>query len=479
MIMGPHIEKVAEAAKENFSWGIGLAQALSDRSEWKHDLWYGLIKAWSEIEPDKNRYQQIINYLNKTSLYPHYALVIAQTLRDMAERLAKSNNKPWPSELLPELNKVAENLWKQIDRKEPSGLSNFYNWLSSAINHPAGALAMFWLHSFSIWQQQQNPMPKLADSAYYRKMLSLIIQDNTAAGKLGRSFLCSRFRFLLHADKEWTKKNLLPLFSEENIEEFQAAWDGFLTWGILDPAVAQLMGKPFLKAVRKIEPRCQDEFNRCYINMLHFDIGIPKEEYIRNILQAQGNTRGAFAYYLGHILSELSEDKQKEWWQSWLKKYWENRLDGVPCPFESESYHEAIRKGPGEIEHMLDWLPHLTAVFPEAVDLAIRSMEKKNAVANSLLILELNGSQLPQRYPESVAKLLDCLRKLKVPDYFWESGFVKDGDGYAKKLIGKVIQAGLPQELEKKMRELIVEKQLQDAPNNSAQELSEQEKQKV
>ena len=57
----------------------------------------------------------------------------------------------------------------------------------------------------------------------------------------------------------------------------------------------------------------------------------------------------------------MDETQQQEHWNRWLKPYWQNRLDGVPKPLE-----------PDEIKRMMDWLPHLTGVFPEAVDLAIQ-----------------------------------------------------------------------------------------------------------
>ena len=39
---------------------------------------------------------------------------------------------------------------------------------------------------------------------------------------------------------------------------------------------------------------------------------------------------------------------------------------------ESLTRYARLNLKSGEITHMLDWLPHLTSVFPEAVDLAIQ-----------------------------------------------------------------------------------------------------------
>ena len=68
-----------------------------------------------------------------------------------------------------------------------------------------------------------------------------------------------------------------------------------------------------------------------------------------------------FANAIGDCLDQMDEAHQQEQWNRWLKPYWQDRLDGVPKPLESD-----------EIKRMMDWLPRLKGVFPEAVELAIQ-----------------------------------------------------------------------------------------------------------
>ena len=75
------------------------------------------------------------------------------------------------------------------------------------------------------------------------------------------------------------------------------------------------------------------------------------------------NTKDCFAVEVGRRLQHhMDEAKQQEWWERWLKRYWENRLRGAPAGELEVS----------EVAQMLEWLPHLTAVFPEAVNLAVQ-----------------------------------------------------------------------------------------------------------
>ncbi len=108
-------------------------------------------------------------------------------------------------------------------------------------------------------------------------------------------------------------------------------------------------------------------------------------------------------------LHRNSESQQKEWWDRWLKKYWNNRLQNVPLPLED-----------GEIETMLAWLPHLTSVFSEAVEIAI--LMPNAQLQNSLFVYELIKSDLINTFPTESAKLVIYLGDLDTQLHFWHNG---------------------------------------------------------
>ena len=110
--------------------------------------------------------------------------------------------------------------------------------------------------------------------------------------------------------------------------------------------------------------------------------------------------RHTFANQIGHRLDSMNETQQPEQWNHWLKSYWQDRLDGVPKPLESD-----------EIKRMMDWLPHLTGVFPEAVDLAIQMPQSESGGQRaSLAIYDLERSDLLEMHPEAMAKLVLYMR---------------------------------------------------------------------
>ena len=91
-------------------------------------------------------------------------------------------------------------------------------------------------------------------------------------GGLGKSILASQLSFLLAVDDEWTRAYLLP-FVELSSADVQAAWDGLVTGGDLNPCVAELLKEQFLNAVTRISTDLFNQrrgFVKCYTVMFKY-----------------------------------------------------------------------------------------------------------------------------------------------------------------------------------------------------------------
>ena len=433
------VDAVREAAKRKFDWGRDLADALARAGEWDTELWSGLIRAWSGMDLGEDVHRVVLNRLGRVELYPKHAREIADAL----EALVENDGKPYALNLLPQANEIAASLWHTLDRTPQ--IEETENWLTTAINHPAGVLAEFWLHGLSLWRKHQQPLPK-AMSGEYRTALSGIAQDPTVPGRLGRSILAGQFAFLLAADERWTKENLIPLFgNRDNIADFQAVWDGFLTWGRLNPTAAENLQDAFLEAVQQIDSDLanrRNDFVKYYVTMLGYFAADPLETWVPKLLGHGGEeARGRFAFEIGSHLRRTDETRQQEWWGRWLKRYWENRLQGVPAPLE-----------PVEVETMLGWLPALTAVFPEAVALAVRMPQVPLQHGYGLIDEFGKSDSLLGKHPRELAQLLIYLGRSDSPGYVW-------GDR-GRQLIDRLLQSDLSNEMEQGLKELKVKKGL-------------------
>ncbi len=406
---------VAEEIKQNFDWGIELADALARDGKWNVDLWSILIRSWSEMKLDEDKHSKVLRWLGKSTLYPEHHNAVADALY----ALVKNGGTSYALNLLPQANKIASNLWHHLDQTSP---------VETLIN--------FWLSGFVLWRQQQDPVPT-ALSDEYHQVLSGIIQDQKLPGRRGRTILAGRFAFLLDVDEAWTRENLLPLFDPGN-SDFQAAWDGFLTGGHLNSAVADVMADLFLKAVELVDSDLadqRDQFINYYTEMLVYFVDDPFDKWILALFQLDSpEARQEFVFNLSRCLQNLDEAAQQELWQRWLKQYWKNRLQGVPAALES-----------GEIVSMLNWLPHLTAVFPETVDLAVQM--QKVQLENYWEIDRLNKSDLSQRHPEALAKLLIYL--WECTNYTWVAS--------GQELIDKLLKQDIPSEQKQKLKEIKIQ----------------------
>lgn len=423
---------VAEAAKQNFDWGLDLADALAENGEWDVHFWSNLIETWSGMALDEDQYRKVLHRLGKAELYPEHNRAIS----DVLYALVKDDGVSYALNLLPQANKIAAALWHHLDRTDQ--IEERDDWLQSAINHPAGRLALFWLKGFVLWRKQQDPAPTIL-SDEYRTVLSYILQDRKLPGRLGRTILASQVAFLLTVDEAWTKKNVLPLFDPDS-DSFQAAWDGFLNWGNLNPALAEAMTDLFLKAVERLDSDLsgqRDRFIKYYTYMISHFAEAPIGRWIPKFFQGRSQeAKNHFALEVGYCLRDLDETAQREWWEHWLKQYWSNRLQSVPAGAVLEA---------SEVEHMLGWLPHLTAVFPEAVGLAVQM--PSITLQNYHLIHQLETGDLWQKYPEEVAKLLIHWGKCDLREDVWYSG---------TELVDKLLQSGISPELKQKLKEFRV-----------------------
>ncbi len=225
---------------------------------------------------------------------------------------------------------------------------------------------------------------------------------------------------------------------EQGVDEFQAAWDGFLWRGSLDPTVAELMAEPIRKAVRQIRGELagrerQKRFVQYYTSMVGYFVTDPSGDWIPLLFDhGSEETRLQFADAVEEELRGMTGDERREWWRRWLKRYWEDRLQGVPVALE-----------PSETEPMLEWLPLLAADFPEAVDLAIRM--PVTSVQRGTLIYHLRKPEL-LRHGEGMARLLIWLGGGVVPLHMWHHG---------REFIDDALETELPSELVRGLNELV------------------------
>ena len=104
------IESIAEATRQNFDWGLDLAEALNRVEQWDIYPWTALIYAWSTMELGEDRHRKVLRWLGKTELYPKHNREIAKVLY----KLVQGDSVSYAVNLLPQANKIATALWSHL-----------------------------------------------------------------------------------------------------------------------------------------------------------------------------------------------------------------------------------------------------------------------------------------------------------------------------------------------------------------------------
>ncbi len=434
------LSAVRQAAEANPSWGLDLADAMAEIGEWNSDLWQHVITGWTTAELDQNGVKRVLSHLSSGELHRQHPRDVANILSELVRKTEASAATGLPGAA----NSIAVTLRPCVSLdKIPEltasvgGVPQYVSWLDRAINHASGQLARFWTRSIVLWRGQQDPAPQSLSSEY-REALDAIVEEDGMIGQFGRTVLASNFHFFLAVDEDWTIDNLLPLFDTEH-EDFQCAWDGFLSMGRVSPQIADLLHEGFVDAIPRVFGEFQGQmltrFVEFYVVAMGWLIDGANDQWISEFFKhADERLRNQFASAIAHRLRDLDEGRQQEWWNVWLKDYWRNRLQGVPAQL-----HDT------EIARMLEWAIRLPGVFSEAVEVAIQMPPVP--LTRSYILHDLRESELIGRYPDDLAKFLIHLGRQDNASWFWVG---------ARETVDKVLAKGLRADLDQGLRELIV-----------------------
>ena len=406
------LRKVEEAAQVNLSWSLELADALVSVGESHPDLWRHLIVAWTTAVLDGDDIQRALSHLSVDVLHQEHTQEIAYFLCVLARKANSSKATDLPDQansIAVALHRYALQVEVPISTVYVGGVPQETDWFSRAIGHPSGKLAEYWVQRIARWhRQQETTQTSLNDQC--KRSLDTIASESGIGGKLGRTMLARNLPFLLYVDETWALQNLVPLL-EPGHGDFTSAWDGVTYCGPMTSRATELLREPFLKAVERINGEFtgsrKQRFVAPYIAMFTRLAASPTDEWITNLF-IYGDTEVAhqFATAIGHHLRSLDEARQNRWWSIWLKGYWENRLQGVPAPLDDT-----------EVQTMLDWTAQLSAVYPQAVDLAVQMPDVP--LQRGTIIYGIGKTELVNQHPEAVAKFLIHLGGADHKPWIW------------------------------------------------------------
>lgn len=204
--------------------------------------------------------------------------------------------------------------------------------------------------------------------APYCEALEDLLYSRDDAAPYARVILSRGLHVLYDCDAEWTLEHIVPLLDwERNAEHALQSWHGFLLTSRLPEECLTALLPQYVEAAVRLGSapadlvQIQDQLAGHIGSILLFtDVDPYAKNWIGRILsESPAGLRLALAervqWFLGHI-----EDIQqrKERWETRLKPYWNNRLDGSLPGLEDD-----------EKASMTEWVLPLASCLPSVAEL--------------------------------------------------------------------------------------------------------------
>jgi hypothetical protein len=388
------LQELTAAIARDFEWGMRLARALSAEQQWKADVWIAIVEGW-RTSVTGSQWPAILDFLLG------HERILGPTMHSVAGLLDDGVEKPdrvIPDDSVVKAVALARKTWDACVQDEHGKHGEAKDWLFVALNHAAGTLVLFFLRILSKTRRAVGPewngLP-----LEYQEIFTSVVAGNTYAAELGRVMLASQVLFLFGLDDKWTVENIVPLFkwSSDSKRALQA-WHGYLGWGQWSNALLVHMIANYEETFLVLHA----EFGESRDKLCGHLAGIavlssidPLEHGWLNhfLASVHSEEREMWASSVAMVLQGATEASKEAVWNRWMRKYWQNRIQGVPVPLSAE-----------EAGKMTRWAIHLEPVFPEAVDVSCASPPPE--LKFNHIYYELARSPVPNQHPTAASKFV-------------------------------------------------------------------------
>ena len=388
------LDVLTAAVNGNFNWSMQLAAYLIENDQLKSDIWYYLIRGWTQTLLSKEKWETVLEFLIVNSKIHRKT----QSACDLLENVVKKETEISDS-ILTKMEHLSDVIWQeleQIPEKEPYES----NWLTKAINHGSGKLCEFWLQALHKRKHQSGGQWTIIPDDY-RKRFEKVVEGESYAAQLARSVLASRSHYLFFMDKSWVSKKLIPLFNYDSSQiAADQAWHGYLVWGQLRMELNELLKPFYIQAINHLTETRDGLRKKLFSNiidtMLMDTDSKPDIDWFYSALSQAGTTdedRQEVLIRIWATLRDTDDGFKNSLWTRWFKKFWADRISGIP-----------VSLSPSESNKMLELLPWLAPVFEEAVDLALKIHNFEFQYTH--LYSDFSESKLVASHPKEMTKLL-------------------------------------------------------------------------
>lgn len=379
--------------------GFALLDSIGSGHE---EISNAIVRGWTRTTADESIVPQIITRISHLELDP--------ILRQVTAMLGGfgSQSQPWGWHRFDESVELAQMCWEATDPQAPSAFSDGNDFLTNAINHPAGQLATYWVDRVGhLWRESAdswNGIPP--DLAGY--LVELTSHDDSRSEAV-RTVFSAYLAFFHAADKEWCKQFLMPMLDWSDPSIARMAWTGYLSHG---RGSDELLADGFLDLLIEALGHRHELFPRASRNLptllakIAVESGVDPGTWINNFVAAGSTTDLVeWAQGVGHELKALDSAVSDAQWGRWIRDYLTDRIRSIP---------KAL--APEEVSAIAVWVLYLSDSMGAAIDLLLH-VPSAGLDMHNLFLYELRDERI-ECEPESLARLVGCLLKATTGQFY-------------------------------------------------------------
>lgn len=291
---------------------------------------------------------------------------------------------------------LATSLWSLLP---DTPLPENEDWLTVAINHPAGHLAQFWTDlTASAWEGGGENWTGIPHEI--KTQLRTLISGEGANAAIAQVIIGSQVYFFFEADRAWTVEHVLPLFRWTDYPNAQRIWQAYLASGrisnaLLDAGMLDLYvssSAHFDKLSKRSQQRLLEHLAQIALNaQVHANSWLP--QFVRN---AADDARVGFLEKVAFQLEKMPPEVVEQQWNAWMASHWRSRVDGIPR-----------RLTVPEASALAEWSIYLTTSLDEGVHLATQHTAGFLSLRNGIHdVMDRVTAQNARTYAHLVAHLL-------------------------------------------------------------------------
>ena len=392
-------QALAAAAAQSPEWTMSLLQELKAEQEWDSPYWEPLVSGFSRSvgEIEQAVLDELVGIFGSV-------IVDLDGRPEMGPLLPPICDFLHSIVRLPELNRTVlqelELLGGLVSASVSMGPDGPYDTdperiVDHAYNSWTGWLGRFWVGAISCRSKLDGPTWKGLSNTEKLAMEALLGADGER-GVHPAAIFSIDFSFLLGADSEWAKDQLLPLFSWSNSKVATRTWSAFLHGGGWDGRAVSVL-KPdlrlaFLELRGPIGKQLAERFGELMVRSTSDNFG--DGTLGEFVAKADDQIRADFAASVGWWMHNMTPSYAEGVWERWINPYVTERLTGKP---------RKLLTAP-EAGEMLRWITAAGRYFPEAVDFYLGTPAEFPHV--TLFFRDIEDAGYLTTHTEALAQLL-------------------------------------------------------------------------